>query len=76
MAAHLIVSEAARELTEVLGEQVKPRDISQLFYDRELRDDLCPIIGGRRLIPRDYLPEIVRALRRHRKISHWTEMSS
>lgn len=68
MPDHLIVSEAARALTDQLGEDVRPRDISTLFYLRELRDDLCPIIGGRRLIPHSYLPEIVSALRRHRKI--------
>lgn len=48
----LSVSEAARQLG------VKPKAISDLLYQRELRDDLCPIVGGRRLIPRNYLPTI------------------
>lgn len=48
----LSVSEAARELG------AKPKHISDLLYQRELRDDLCPIVGGRRLIPRSYLPTI------------------
>lgn len=60
----LTVSDASRRLSEQLGEEVKPRAISTLFYQRELRDDLCPIVGGRRLIPVDYLPLIVMALRR------------
>jgi hypothetical protein len=66
----LNVSEAARELTELLNEDVRPRDISKLFYDRTLRDDLCPIIGNRRMIPRDYLEQIEWALRRAGKLRH------
>jgi hypothetical protein len=53
---YLSVSEVARRLG------VKPKTISDLFYQRELRDDLCPIIGGRRLIPRDYVVEVEQAL--------------
>ena len=41
-----------------------PRDLSVLFYERTLRDDLCPVVGGRRLIPRSYIPEVTRALKR------------
>lgn len=58
MAELLIVSEVARRLG------AKPKDISDLFYRRELRDDLCPIVGGRRLIPDDYLEIIRSALKR------------
>jgi hypothetical protein len=53
------VSEAARRLG------AKPRDISDLFYRRELRDDLCPIVAGRRLIPASYLSVVRLALQRH-----------
>jgi len=55
---HLSVSEAARLL------KARPRDISDLFYRRRLRDDLCPIVGGRRLIPEDYMDIIAIELRR------------
>jgi len=55
---HLSVSEAARRLG------ARPRDISDLFYRRRLRDDLCPIVAGRRLIPEDYLDMVAAALRR------------
>lgn len=58
---HFSVSEAARHLG------AKPKDISDLFYRRELRDDLCPIVAGRRLIPHDYLEMIRAALRRNRR---------
>ena len=58
------VSEVARRIG------VPPRSISDLFYSRELRDDLCPIVGGRRLIPEQYVDEIAAALaRRDRRIS-------
>ena len=54
----LTVSEAAREL------EARPRDISQLFYQRKLRDDLAPIVGGRRMIDRSLLDVIRMELRR------------
>jgi len=43
---------------------VRPAQITDLFYKRVLRDDLCPIVAGRRLIPPDYVRVIVMALRR------------
>lgn len=43
---------------------VRPSRITQCFYERLLRDDICPIVGGRRLIPRSYVPLISAALRR------------
>ncbi len=52
----LSVSDAARHLG------VRPRDISDLFYQRRLSDEVCPVVGGRRLIPLDYLPVIQAAL--------------
>jgi hypothetical protein len=55
---YLSVSEAARRLG------AKPKDISDLFYRRTLRDDLCPIVAGRRLIPDNYLATIGLALQR------------
>ena len=55
---YLTVSDAARKLG------AKPRDISALFYDRRLDDARCPIIGGRRLIPENYLDSIRWELRR------------
>lgn len=55
---HLNVSEAARRLG------AKPRDISDLYYKRVLRDDICPVVGGRRQIPETYLDIIAMELRR------------
>lgn len=50
------VSEVARQVG------ARPRDISDLFYQRLLSDEKCPIIGGRRIIPPDYLPVITATL--------------
>jgi len=61
MAGLLSVSEAARRLG------ANPKDISDLFYRRDLRDDLCPIVGGRRLIPDGYVSAIEAALKRRGK---------
>jgi hypothetical protein len=55
---HLIVSEVARRIG------ANPKDISDAFYQRKLDDNRCPIVGGRRLIPEDYVPEIESILRR------------
>ncbi len=50
------------EVARMLG--VRPSRITALFYERRLREDRCPIVGGRRIIPEDYVPMIVAALRR------------
>ena len=53
---YVTVSEVARE------RGIPPRILSDLFYARKLSDSRCPIIGGRRMIPADYLPELDRIL--------------
>ncbi len=53
---HFTVSEVARKLDR------RPRDISDLFYHRDIPDAECPIVGGRRLIPAELLPRIQSAL--------------
>ena len=58
MPEYYTVSQVARQLG------ASPRDISDLFYRRTLRDDLCPILGGRRLIPGSYIETIRAALKR------------
>ena len=55
---HFTVSDVGRRFG------VAPRVISDLFYARKLDDRRCPIIGGRRLIPAEYLPTVEAALRR------------
>jgi hypothetical protein len=58
------VSEAARRLG------ANPKDISTLFYTRQLRDDLCPVVAGRRMIPIEYVDLIAAALKRAGKPSN------
>jgi hypothetical protein len=50
------------EVATQLG--VRPAQISQLFYERKLSGEQCPIVGGRRIIPPDYVPVIEMVLRR------------
>ena len=60
---YLSVSEAARRLG------ARPKDTSDLLYRRLLRDDLCPIVAGRRLIPESYLECVAQVLKReHRPV--------
>jgi hypothetical protein len=60
---HFSVSDAAREISRRAGQTVPPRLISDLFYQRRLDDQRCPIVGRFRLISEDYLPEIEGVLR-------------
>lgn len=55
------ISEAATLLN------AKPRDVTNLFYNRQLRTDLCPVVSGRRIIPASYLRTIAMELRRNCK---------
>jgi hypothetical protein len=50
------------EVADRIGNGIRPRDISDLFYQRVLRNDVRIVIAGRRLIPESYVPEIVKAL--------------
>lgn len=59
----LSASDAAREISRRVGEEVRPRDITLLFYDRALPDNAAPVISGRRVIPESLLSDIVAALR-------------
>lgn len=43
---------------------VRPAVITMMFYRRELSDEHCPIVAGRRLIPPDYVDVIAMVLRR------------
>jgi hypothetical protein len=56
--AYLSVGDVARRLG------VKPYQVTRLFYDGLLREDLCPLIAGRRLVPEAYLPAVAAELRR------------
>jgi hypothetical protein len=53
------VSDVARQLPGA-----RPKDITDLFYQRKLDDSRCPVVGGRRLIPAEYVGAIEAALRK------------
>jgi hypothetical protein len=59
----LTASGAARELSKRMGRLVRPRDITNLLYERRIEDSLCPVVAGRRLIPRACLARIEAVLR-------------
>jgi hypothetical protein len=61
---YVTVSEAAFELESTYKTPCKPRDISDLIYERRIDVNKCPMQSGRRLIPRELLPTIANLLRR------------
>ena len=65
----LTVSEAARALGAKYGIVIAPKILTDLFYRRDLDDSDCPIVGGRRLIPVDYMPVMESVLRRRGYLS-------
>ncbi len=68
--SHLTVSDVARRLG------VRPRDISDLFYRRALDESQGPIVGGRRMVAVEDLPEIRRALIRPGKFRDIAEAAT
>lgn len=62
------VGSCAKLIAEEFGVSVRARDITRLLYDGELRDDICYIESGRRVIPPTYVPMVVAALRRRGKL--------
>lgn len=68
MSRHLMVSGVAAEVERQVGVPIPPRIISDIIYQRKVDVRDCPIIAGRRLVPRSLIPEFVRVIqRRNRK---------
>ena len=59
----MFAGQAAVEVGRLLGRTVTPREITALFYDRAVPDDLGPVVGGRRMIRPEAVEVIVAALR-------------
>ena len=55
--------QAAGELTRRLDRSIRPQVISDLLYQRKVADDLCPLVGDRRLITAKGLSAIEDVLR-------------
>lgn len=66
---YLSVSEVAKEISAEYGARVRPRAISDLLYSGQLRDDLCPLMGRVRAIPKTYVPNVAAALKRAGKLA-------
>ena len=64
----LSVGEAAR-----LCNARSPKDVTALFYRGEVRDDIWPIVGGRRVIPRESMPPLEMVLKRKGLIRQVTD---
>lgn len=56
------VGEAATQLASGAGQKINPRRISQALYTGAVDTDRCPVVAGRRLIPRDMLPALGEAI--------------
>ena len=69
MSEFTTVGGIARVLSDRMGRDVRPSDITNLFYRRCLPDLLCPILGGRRLIPVAMLAAIETKLREQRRFA-------
>ena len=67
MSEYVGIAELARE------KGIPPRAISDLFYRGRLNTAVCPVISGRRLIPRDYVPLVEAELRRAGKLPQGRE---
>jgi hypothetical protein len=63
MSENLItVGQAASEIRRERGGRVTPRILTDLLYRRILSEDRCPLVGARRMIPRDYIAEVTAVL--------------
>lgn len=56
--AMLSVGDVCRRIGERRGVEIPPQKLSDLFYRRILNATRCPVVGGVRRIPADYLPAI------------------
>lgn len=53
------------EVANMIG--VSPQSLTSAFYNRQLDVSRCPVVGGRRMIPAEYVPEIVALMKTRRK---------
>lgn len=59
----MFAGDAAMEVSRRIGRVVTPREVTGLFYDRVVAEDLGPVVSGRRIIHPEALDVIVAALR-------------
>jgi hypothetical protein len=61
MPEFLSVGDACREVARLRGVDISPRKLTELVYRRALSCE-TPLIGGRRMIPAESLPELIQTL--------------
>ena len=59
----MFVGQAAAELGRRLGRPVSPREVTAVLYDRQVPEELGPVVGGRRVINPAGLDRIEAVLR-------------
>jgi hypothetical protein len=64
----LTVGQCAKEIASELGVPVHPKILSDGFYQGVLDSTCCPVVGGRRLIPREQVPRIIETLQHAGKL--------
>jgi hypothetical protein len=62
MSEYVTVSDISREVKQEHGVAVPPKTLSDLLYQRKVDVHACPVVAGRRLVPRGLVPAIIRAL--------------
>lgn len=58
----LSVGDAAKELAAQCGRHVNPRVLTEMIYRGDVDQQRCPLVAGRRLIPRDLLQVFAEAV--------------
>ncbi len=72
----LFVGQAAIEVGNRLGRTVTPREITALFYNRVIAEDVGPIVGGRRLLRPEAVEAIVAVLKSRQREVKPSEVAS
>ena len=54
----LTIGAVVQTIAERRGVDIPPQRLSDLFYRRKLNANRCPVVGGVRRIPAEYLPVI------------------
>jgi hypothetical protein len=54
----LTIGAVVQTIAERRGVDIPPQRLSGLFYRRKLNANRCPVVGGVRRIPAEYLPVI------------------
>jgi hypothetical protein len=65
---YMTVGECASEIARELGVELNPRVLSDALYRGLLDTSCCPLVGNRRMIARERLPEVIRSLQRAGKL--------